>query len=460
MPGSCLIISGRAPPSHYHGSVALLWPEAPRVIRSNLKNLYVESEIPMAIAPKHLCLLLALLLSALLSQSLPSARASDNLSGHKHGHTPHMKAATTPPPDVIVFTNGDQLTGTLLREVGGKVTFHSQILGDIEVPWDKIKSIRTKTEMAILNKTVTPLRGKVPHNLPQGTLTVSDNLIAVHPPNHAMIKPIPVKDARYIIDRTTLNKQIFGHPGIFVGWSGSLTTGATIVQATQKQFTYATAISVERVIPTVTWLNPSDRTTIEFSSSYGRITEAAYTSEGVFYPATDTKSSIYHAGAEQDKYFSPRMYALGQVAFDHNYGQSLDLQQIYGAGIGYTLLKRGKQQLEVKATIQYEGQAFINASSGVNQNLIGSTFAGVYTLKLPHGIAFKQQASYIRAYNNRAAYSANESNTLAIPFYKHLSFSVGTIDSYLNNPPPALPPTMRNSFQFTTGITYNFKSSY
>jgi len=46
-----------------------------------------------------------------------------------------------PPPDVIVFTNGDQLTGKLLREANGSVTFHSDIAGDVTVKWDKIKSL-------------------------------------------------------------------------------------------------------------------------------------------------------------------------------------------------------------------------------------------------------------------------------------------------------------------------------
>jgi hypothetical protein len=232
------------------------------------------------------------------------------------------------------------------------------------------------------------------------------------------------------------------------------------VQATQKQYTFNGAVNLARVVPTVTWLNPTSRTTIDFTGSYGKITQPAYTSEGVFYPETDTKSAIYHADAEQDQYFSPRLYALVQTAFDHNYSQGLDLQQIYGGGIGWTILKKPNEQLDIKATIQYEKQTFINASSGVNQDLIGSTFAGVYLLKLPKGIIFNQQVSYIPAYNNSNAYSANENDTFLFPLYKKLSFSVGTIDSYLNNPPPAVPPTLRNSFQFTFGATYAFKSTY
>ncbi len=382
-----------------------------------------------------------------------------------HADAPAAAAAThkkkpAPGPDKIIFVNGDELTGTFVREVAGKVTFHSDIIGDVEVPWDSIKSLQSKTRMAVLDKNVTPRRGQVPHDIPLGSLSVSDNLITVHPANNAMIKPIPVKNAQYIIDQTTLNKQLYGHPGFFGGWNGSATAGATIVTATQKQYTFTGAIALARVVPTISWLDTTNRTTIDFSGSYGKITQPAYTSEGVFYPETDTKSAIYHADAERDEYFSPRFYVLGQTAFDHNYSQGLDLQQIYGAGIGNTVIKRPNQVLDLKVTMQYENQQFINATSGINQDLIGSTLAGVYTLKLPHKIVFNQQVSYIPAYNNPYAYSATENNTVAIPFYKNLSFSVGTIDSYLNNPPPAVPPTLRNSFQFTFGATYLFKSTY
>ena len=58
------------------------------------------------------------------------------------------------PPDVIVFTNGDQLSGTFVREIGGTVTFHSDIVGDINIDWDKIKELRTQTKLAVLNKSI------------------------------------------------------------------------------------------------------------------------------------------------------------------------------------------------------------------------------------------------------------------------------------------------------------------
>jgi hypothetical protein len=71
--------------------------------------------------------------------------------------------------------------------------------------------------------------------------------------------------------------------------------------------------------------------------------------------------------------FSP----WGRRPFDHNFGQDLELQQIYGGGFGWTVLKTRKQEANLKGTIQYEKQQFITGGGG-NQNLIGSTFAATY----------------------------------------------------------------------------------
>ncbi len=175
-------------------------------------------------------------------------------------------------------------------------------------------------------------------------------------------------------------------------------------------------------------------------------------------PAVVTKSAIYHADAERDQYFAPRFFALAQTAFDHHYGQDLDLQQIYGGGFGWTFLKTPHQEADLKATIQYEKQQFISDSSA-NQNLIGSTISAAYVLRHKL-VTYSQSVAFIPAFNNPHAYSANETNTFAFPAFKNFSFSLGTLDSYLNNPPATLPPTKRNSFQFTMGLSYAIKSKY
>ena len=370
------------------------------------------------------------------------------------------KKPPEPAPDTLVFTNGDRLSGKFERAVGDEILFHSDILGDVTVKWDKVKELHTGTRLVVLEKSAFSRHGHLPVGIPQGTLSVTDQLITVQPENGASIAPIPVKSAEYIVDETTMKKQIAGHPGALAGWNGSATAGATVVQATEEQYTFSGAVNLTRVAPTVNWLDTHNRTLVDFSGSFGKIIQPAYTSGGVFTPASASKSSIYHADAERDEYFSPRFYVLAQTVFDHNYSQALDLQQIYGAGIGWTAIKRPSQELDLKSTLQYEGQSFIDATPGEDQNLIGSTFDATWAAKLPHKIIFKQQVSWIPAYNNPYAYSAGETNSLTMPFFKNLAFSLGSIDSYLNDPPAAVPPTKQNSLQFTTGFTYAIKSKY
>ena len=373
---------------------------------------------------------------------------------------PRTGAQAAEGADVLVLSNGDTLHGKLVNSTGGNITFHSDALGDLNVSWDKIKELRTAGSFAVIDKTVKIHSKKNAGSIPEGRLEVADKSITIHSEKAAAPAPIPVANAQYIMDAATLEKQLYRHPGFLTGWNGAATAGAAIVAATENQYTFSGGIGLVRVVPTVSWLNTRNRTSIDFLGSFGKITQPAYTDpvSGIVVPAVVTKSAIYHADAERDQYFSPRFFALAQTAFDHNYGQDLELQQIYGGGFGWTFLKQPKQEADLKATIQYEKQQFISSGSA-NQNLIGSTISLSYVLH-HRLVTYTQGLAYIPAFNNPHAYSANETNTLAFPAYKNFSFSVGTLDSYLNNPPSSLPPTKRNSFQFTMGMTYAIKSKY
>ncbi|MGH9607593.1 MAG: DUF481 domain-containing protein [Terracidiphilus sp.] len=370
-----------------------------------------------------------------------------------------------PAPDVLVLSNGDTLHGKLVGASAGKVTFHSDPLGDIVIPWDKIKELRTTGSYAVFNSKTKPVNKNSLGKIPVGSVEVTNQTVTVHPSAAPAPPSIPVKQAEYIMDDATLNKDLSRHPGFRSGWAGAATAGATLVTATQNQYTFSGSIALARIMPDVSWLDTRNRTTIGFSGSFGKITEPGYTvpatatAPAAIVASTTTKTAIYDAAAERDEYFTPRMFVLAQTTFDHNFSQDLDLQQIYGGGLGWTALKTPKQTADLKATMQYESQQFISGASGTNQNLIGSTFSADYASHLKR-VNLTQAFSFIPAYNNARAYSATEADTFAFPAYKNLSFSLGTLDSYLNDPPISLPPTKRNSFQFTMGLTYAIKPKY
>jgi hypothetical protein len=128
------------------------------------------------------------------------------------------------------------------------------------------------------------------------------------------------------------------------------------------------------------------------------------------------------------------------------------LQQAYGGGVGWTVIKSAKQTLDVKAGLDYVSQEFEGSTQ--SQSLIGSTFTERYNRTLPHGMLFNEQFSVNPAWNNTNAYSAVAGAGLTLPVYKRLSLAINSVDAFLNDPPPGF---KKNSFQFTAGVTYTLR---
>jgi hypothetical protein len=379
---------------------------------------------------------------------------------------PEKKPA--PASDVLVLSDGDTLHGKFVNEIGGKVTFHTDSLGDVTLTWDKIKELHTTEKFGVFEKSASTRGKQAITQIPAGTVDVSDGKLTLN--GEGAPAPMPVAKAQYVMDEAVLKKQVLSAPGFREGWIGTATAGATIVSATTDQYTFSGAVNMVRTDPVVPWLDPRNKTLLAFAESYGKSTQPGYSypatppaTGNIPVPADVTKSSIFHLGVERDQYFSPRVFVLAQVAFDHNYSQDLQFQQIYGGGFGWTAVKTPRQEFDLKGTAQYEEQQFIPGTGSSNQDLIGSTFTASYLLHI-NKATFTQLLAYIPAYNQLSAYSATETDTVVFPAFKNFAFSVGTVDTYLNDAPfeatSSTPPTKPNSFQFTMGLTYAFKSKY
>ena len=352
------------------------------------------------------------------------------------------KSDSKPEPDVLIFTNGDKLTGHLVRSAGDKVTFNSEMAGEITVEWKKIKELHSSEKYAVIQNGVHLRKNESDEKVPVGTIAVAEQKIEVHPGGDQPTHTVDVGDAAYLMHVTAFEK-LRHRPGIFEAWTAAIAAGASLVEATQKSNTFTGSIGLIRAVPTEDWLDPRNRTIVDFSTSYGNLTQ----------PNTPTvKTSIYHADGERDEYFSRRFYGFGQLAYDHNFSQGLDLQQSYGGGVGWTVIKSENQTLDVKASMNYIRQQFEAAAQ--NQNLVGSIFAEGYRRTLAHGILLSEQISATPAWNNTRAYSASAGVGLAMPIFKRLSVALSALDMFLNDPPAGF---KKNSLQFTTGVTYTLK---
>jgi hypothetical protein len=379
-------------------------------------------------------LVLSLTAGAILHQTLTASAQSN---------------AAKPAPDVIVFANGDQLTGTLERATGNSFVFKSDIVGEVTVSADKIKELRTGGKFVALKKDEKITRtSKQP-----GLVTFGNDSLTMATTSTSTPEVIPVKDLAFLIDNATYTKEVTSNPGIWYGWHGAISGGITLIESTQTGQNYNAAINLVRLIPSVDFLPPRTRSTINVLETYGKITQPAIPQTIPPTLASVTKTSIFHADAEHDKYFdATKLYGLVGASFDHNFSQGLNLQQIYGIGLGYTLIKTPVQEFDVKADVHYERQNFQPPTP--NKDLIGSSFTELYHRSLPAKIIFSESGTFIPAWNDSNAYSAIFAAGLQMPTYKRFSLNLNLLDNYLHDPAVGF---KNNSLQFITGVSYTLK---
>ena len=368
----------------------------------------------------------------------------------------------------LTLKNDDKLTGQLLNSTGTEIKFKSDLAGEVTVKWENVKELKSKRDFAVVPKDVKDARNSA--IVPQGAIKIGEKGIVVTPMSAAKpemsaapagpeakpgtakeavaAKEIPISKVQSIVDDATYQKEIHKKIGFKSGWDGHITTGTSMIFSTQNSSLFQVDTALKRSVPTVSWLDPKLRTTIDFTLSAGKTTQ----------PGTETTiTNIFHVGTERDEYFSPRGYYLQVLSLDHNYSQGLVLQQNYGAGVGATLFKQKDAEFDITADLHYENQQF-NATANVEElslHLIGSTLTEVYTRKWGK-LRFDEKLLADIAWNNASAFSASGTSSLRLPIYKKLAFSLSTIDNFLNNPQIGY---RKNSFQFISGFALNLTKS-
>lgn len=361
----------------------------------------------------------------------------------------HLLSAQTPKPDpdTIELTDGEKLIGQLEQSNGSSVKFKSDVLGELTIDWSKIKELHTARKFAVLPKKIDLRKNADVSNIPQGTIAETDQKITVTPPP-GPAQTVAVADADHLIEDTAFLNAVHHNPRFFSDWGGSVTAGASLVEATQQSRTFTGAIDLLRTVPGEDWLRRRNRTLVDFTFSYGTLEQPATPVQA----AESVRSNIYHGDIERDEYLSDTIFVFGQASFDHNFAQGLNLQQTYAGGLGWSLIKRANETLDLKAGITYVRQEFQTASA--DQDLAGSTFEEDFTRGFRRGIKFTEQLIVAPAWTNSNALTASANATLALPVYKRTNFTLGTIDNYLHDPPPFF---KKNSFQMTMGLNYSLR---
>src|ERR1700760_4213407 len=181
---------------------------------------------------------------------------------------PVFAQTTAPPPDTIIFTDGEQLAGKLVSVIAGTVTFHSDVLGNVTVPLAKVKTLHTAQSFASVEKNQRITSKAARGSIPVGSVALENGAMRISPPQ-AQEKSIPAGSIGSLIDADSFHRELKGDSYFLYGWTGNITLGASLVKSTNSAQTYTGSVALVRSIPTIAGLPPISKTTLNLSGTYG-----------------------------------------------------------------------------------------------------------------------------------------------------------------------------------------------
>src|SRR5208337_1312846 len=82
-------------------------------------------------------------------------------------------------PDVLILDDDEKLVGHFVRSNGGDVRFKSAVLGEVTIPWSKVKELHAAGPYTVVGKDVKLGRSSDTSKLPKGSLDATAKQITV-----------------------------------------------------------------------------------------------------------------------------------------------------------------------------------------------------------------------------------------------------------------------------------------
>jgi len=238
-----------------------------------------------------------------------------------------------PKTDILVFVNGDRLTGEVKGLERGQLSFKTDATGTISVEWDKVASLQTNQYLTV--ETTSGLRyfGRVPEAMKEGTLRlqVEADSKGWDLPLADIVRAAPIEKGK-LVDRL----------------DGYVTAGYNYTKATDlQQFTFTGGLSSR---------DERRQWSLDGSTTMN-------SQDG------QDDTSRFDIGLTNRRFLADRWFAQGFGSFEGNDELDLDLRTTLGAAYGRFLLQNNRHEWAGYAGLAVTSEQFVDQQT--NQSVEG-----------------------------------------------------------------------------------------
>jgi putative salt-induced outer membrane protein len=328
--------------------------------------------------------------------------------------------------DQLVMSNGDKLTGVILRADASTIVFKSEYAGELSIKSDAVRELVSDQVLHVTLKDGKVLAGK---------LMVREQKMDVNPVSAANIS---VERSSVSVIRSEGEQKAYEHslhPNWLEFWKGyvdfgySLTTGSVDNSTTTLGSVFARETR-------------RDKTTL-----YAAYIKSKNDVAGI----TTTTANAIRGGGRYEYNLTKKVFAFGFADFEHNEVQLLDLRSVLGGGLGYSVIKSEKTDLQVFGGASYNHESY---STGVTRDagelLVGQTLSH----RLSNRLILNERFQLFPNLSEGGDYRMTIDAGVAAKVFSFLDWQLTVSDRYISNP---VPGSQSNDLLLTTGLRFNLR---
>jgi len=326
--------------------------------------------------------------------------------------------------DQVVLTNGDTITGTIVKKDGDKLTIKSEFMGDVTMPWTAVKSIRSDSDVFVQMPSGEIVKGKV--------ASQGDQLQVVA---GAETKAAPLAQVTAVRDAAEQkNYERMLNPRLIDLWAGYFDIGLALARGNARTDTFTTVFNADRT-------TRSDKIALSFTQIYGtsRVNNIS-----------STVANAVRGGWRYDRNLSSRLYAGIYNTYEHDEFQNLDLRFVIGSAFGVKAVKRDNLTLDLEAGADYSRENFLD---GLHRNSAEAAWGDVLIYHVNKATTLNQAFHMFNNLSYTGEYRMNFDIGLVTAVRKWLGFHITGSDRYLSNP---VQGRQRNDVLLSTGLRLTF----
>ncbi len=327
--------------------------------------------------------------------------------------------------DQIVLTNGDRITGQILKSDDKELVIKSEYAGEIKVQWPAVQGITSTQPLHVSLNNGQTLVGPVK--------TTDDNFQVATTTQGSVTAPKnSVVRIRGEAEESVYEKSL--HPGLMEGWQGGDNVGFALTRGNSQSKNLALAFTAQRKT---------------LDDKLGLYANTVYASNDAPGAIPSTTANAIQGGIRYYHDLSSRVFAFINGDFQTDDLQNLDLRSVLGGGLGYHAIKTESTTLDFLGGINYTREKY----SLFTRNFAAATIGEELSHKVGAGTLVTQQLYFYPDLSNTGEYRGTFNFGTVTKISKWLGWQNSFGDIYVTNPPVG---KKQNDIIFTTGLNVSF----